>query len=283
MKFLGSLPQPPTSPGQLTADHLEAFYQHRARTTPATALRDLGEARLLLTRTALRDMVSAGVLDHIQRRLPAPRDPAPTFADSGVKRLTTGYSDGELARLLAALRADVAGIRDRIRSGEDLLRRYRADPLALAEPDRDRGRLLDHMATTGQVPHATRDPGQPDQPATARTGWAVFPQTPGSGAADAARRGAGGAQRRDDQGASGPAPGAGGSGGGAGHRQAPPRRAALVRDRDLGDRAAGSRTAYPRRLLPADAGTDRPQPHVVHLAAVVVCLAQRVRGPAWRR
>ncbi len=164
VKFLGSLPQPPTSPGQLTAGHLDAFYQHRARTTPATALRDLGETRLLLTRTCLRDMVGIGVLDHIQRRLPAPRDPAPACADSGVKRLTTGYSDGELARLLAALRADAAGIRDRIRSGEDLLRRYRADPSALTEPERGRGRLLDHMATTGQVPTPPGTPANPINP-----------------------------------------------------------------------------------------------------------------------
>jgi len=161
VRFLGSLPQPPASPDQLTVDHLEAFYQHRVRTTPTTALRDLGEARLLLTMTALRDTVCADVLDHIQRRLPAPRDPEPAPAGTGGKRLTTGYSDGELARLLAALRADAAEIRDRIRAGEDLLRRYRADPIVLDEPERDRGRLLDLMATTGQV---SAPPGTPANP-----------------------------------------------------------------------------------------------------------------------
>jgi hypothetical protein len=29
MRFLGSLPQPPASPGQLTPGHLQAFYDHR--------------------------------------------------------------------------------------------------------------------------------------------------------------------------------------------------------------------------------------------------------------
>ena len=161
VRFLGSLPQPPASPDQLTPGHLEAFYDHRARTTPATALQDMSEARLLFALPALRDKVSAEVLDHLQRRLPAPREPRtvaagpgiePAPPETGAKRLTTGFSDGELARLLAALRADAAKIRDRIRVGEDLLRRYQAGPLALEEEDRDRGRVLQWMAAPGQVP-----------------------------------------------------------------------------------------------------------------------------------
>jgi hypothetical protein len=94
------------------------------------------------------------VADYLQRRLPAPR-PAP---DAGVPqpgsgaRLTTGYSDGELARLLAALRSDAAAIRDRIRGGEDLLRRYQADRLALDENDRVLGGMLEQTAATGRVP-----------------------------------------------------------------------------------------------------------------------------------
>ncbi|MCX5107029.1 hypothetical protein OOK13_00185 [Streptomyces sp. NBC_00378] len=159
VKFLASLPQPPTSPDQLTPDHLEAFHDHRAKTTPTTALRDLGEARMLFTLTSLRDKVTAEVLDHIQRRLPTPRAPEPATAApdaenprGGEKRLTSGYSDGELERLLAALRADAAKVRDRIRAGEDLLRRFRADPLALDERDRVLGRMLERMAVTGQVP-----------------------------------------------------------------------------------------------------------------------------------
>ncbi|MFE2033872.1 hypothetical protein ACFXBB_11565 [Streptomyces scopuliridis] len=161
VKFLGALAEPPASPDQLMPAHLQAFHNHRARTTPTTALRDMGEARLLFALPALRELVSAEVLDHLQRRLPTPRDPEPSTTvaktepsppGNGAKRLTTGYSDGELARLLAALRSDAARIRDRIRAGEDLLRRYQADPLALDENDRDLGRLLERMAATGQVP-----------------------------------------------------------------------------------------------------------------------------------
>ena len=157
MRFLGSLPQPPASPGQLTPGHLQAFYDHRARTTPVTAVQDMSEARLLFALPALRAKVSAEVLDYLQRRLPALREPqtpaaGPTPPGTGAKRLTTGFSDGELARLLAALRADAAKIRDRIRAGENLLRRYQGDPVALDEKDRDRGRVLQWMAAPGQLP-----------------------------------------------------------------------------------------------------------------------------------
>jgi len=154
VRFLAALPDPPARPGQLTRAHLQSFHDQRARTAPLTALRDVAEARMLLTGPALRTQVPAEVVDYLQRRLPAPR-PAP---DAGVPqsgsgaRLTTGYSDGELARLLAALRSDAAAIRDRIRAGEDLLRRYQADPLALEDGDRVLGGMLEQMATTGQVP-----------------------------------------------------------------------------------------------------------------------------------
>jgi hypothetical protein len=137
---------------------LDAFYDQRARTAPGTALRDLAEARLLFTLPALHERVSAEVLDHVQRRLPAPREPRSPAAAAdtepsraGANPARIGFADGELARLLAALRADAAAVRDRIRAGEDLLRRCRADPLALDAKDRDLGRLLDRMASTGQV------------------------------------------------------------------------------------------------------------------------------------
>ncbi|MFE9632077.1 hypothetical protein [Streptomyces sp. NPDC006463] len=55
VKFLGALPEPPAGPDQLTLAHLQAFHDHRATTTPTTALRDMGEARLLFALPALRD------------------------------------------------------------------------------------------------------------------------------------------------------------------------------------------------------------------------------------
>ncbi|WP_406292737.1 hypothetical protein OG948_00120 [Embleya sp. NBC_00888] len=164
VRFLGTLPRPPATPGHLTPAHLDAFHTHRARTAPTAALRELGEARMLFTSSALREKVSAEVLDHVQRRLPAPRD-AEAPAGVGRKRGTTGFSDGELARLLAALRSDTAKIRDRIRAGEDLLCRYRGDPSALDDKNRETGRLLEQMAATGQVPipPGTRNPLSPER------------------------------------------------------------------------------------------------------------------------
>lgn len=158
MRFLDSLPQPPTVPGELTPEHVTAFHAHRMATSPATARQDLIRARLLFTRPGLREQVAPQVIDHLRRRLPVPRTPmaatgtaAPPATD-GTKRVTSGYSDGELARLMAALRADAGRIRDRIRAGEDILRRYQRDPQALDEEDRALGRMLEQMAATGQVP-----------------------------------------------------------------------------------------------------------------------------------
>ena len=154
-RFLGSLPDAPHAPPQLTREHLEAFRDHRAATAPTTTLRDLAEVRQLVTRAALRDQVTPDVLDHVQRRLPARLTLVGTTAEparEAPKRLTSGFSDGELARLLAALRSDSARIRDRIRGGEDLLRRYQDDGPALAEDDRAMGQVLAGMAAAGQVP-----------------------------------------------------------------------------------------------------------------------------------
>jgi hypothetical protein len=154
-RFLGSLPDAPQVPRQLTREHLESFRARRAASAPTTALRDLAEVRMLLTRAAMRDLVAPDVLDHVRRRLPARLTLAGTQAEPGEdggKRLTAGFSDGELARLLAALRSDSARIRDRILAGEDLLRRYQGDGPALAEDDRAMGKMLAGMAASGQVP-----------------------------------------------------------------------------------------------------------------------------------
>ncbi|MFB7287779.1 hypothetical protein [Actinacidiphila glaucinigra] len=161
MRFLACLPRPPAVPNQLTPEHLMAFHAHRVATAPATGHQDLARARLLFSLPGLREQVAPQVLDHLRQRLPAPRTPQVAQAagtgsavspPTGAGRLTTGFSDGELARLLAALRADAATIRDRIRSGQDLLRRYRADPSALEDRERRLGRMLAQMAATGQVP-----------------------------------------------------------------------------------------------------------------------------------
>jgi hypothetical protein len=163
-KFLGSLPDAPQFPQQLTCGHLESFRDQRTASAPTSALRDLAETRMLFTRAALRDQVTSEVLDHVQRRMPARLTLADSSASpglNGIKRLTSGFSDGELARLLAALRSDSARVRDRIRAGEDLLRRCQAGDATLAAGDRNTGMMLAGMAATGQVPVP---PGGPPGP-----------------------------------------------------------------------------------------------------------------------
>ena len=147
VRFLRSLPHPPARrasslraagsllrpPGQDRAGHRLAGHGRGPLL--------LDPARVARARSPLE------VLDHLPAT-PA-RTAAPALAAGRRRggprardrreRLTTGFSDGELARLLAALRADAAEIRDRIRAGENLLRRYQADPLAMAEDDQIAG------------------------------------------------------------------------------------------------------------------------------------------------
>lgn len=154
VRFLGSLPDGPTTPDQLTPAQLDAFYDHRVRRAPTTAVQDLGEARLLFMRPALRSLLSEEVFDHVhqRRRAPSLAVKASSAPAAQERTPTSGFSDGELARLLAALRTDAARIRDRIRAGEDLLRRYQDAPQALGDTERQLGELLADMAATGKVP-----------------------------------------------------------------------------------------------------------------------------------
>lgn len=154
-RFLGELLDAPRHPRDLTCEHLDSFRVRRMAGGAAAMMQDLAEIRLLLTRPAIRDHVTASVLDHVRRRMPtrlALAGPAEEPAPARQERLTSGFSDGELARLLAALRSDSAGIRDRIRSGEDLLRRCQAGDAALDDDERATGKVLESMAATGQVP-----------------------------------------------------------------------------------------------------------------------------------
>lgn len=159
VRFLAGLPDAPRQPCDLALDHLGLF-----RASRATGEQDLREMRLLLTRPAIRGQVPADVLDYLQRRMPArpalagaAEEPARTRP----KTPASGFSDGELARLLAALRSDAAGIRDRIRSGEDLLRRHQAGDPALTADGRTTAGLLEEIAATGHVPDLPGDrPGQ---------------------------------------------------------------------------------------------------------------------------
>jgi hypothetical protein len=136
MRFLDGLPTPPADPGRLTAAHVEGFL--RLRTVQAgeeTALRDVGDIKLLLDMDAIVALVPPEARDALARRQPRSRSAG-----------QAGYSDGEFERLLSAARADVARIRDRIAAGEDLVRRHRDGG------GNGKAAVLADMAASGRVP-----------------------------------------------------------------------------------------------------------------------------------
>lgn len=180
-RFLGDLPDAPQQPCHLTREHLDSFRARRMASGPAAMMQDLTEIRRLLTQPAIRGQVTDDVLDHVRRRLPARlalASPAEEPARPSPRRLTSGFSDGELARLLAALRSDSARIRDRIRAGEDLLRRYQAGRAVLAEDDRATGKVLEGMAATGRVPVPRPNVFSPERSVLAGRLFVTLPDLP---------------------------------------------------------------------------------------------------------
>ena len=154
LRFLDTLPDPPSAPEQLTVAHVEAFRRHQAVAGNGDSYgrREMREIGRLLRTPPLHGLVPAETLDYANQRI---RDepPAPE----------PGYSDRELGALLRAARGDVARIRDRIHSGEKLLADAQARPDTLTDAQRDQARILAQMAATGVVP--TVLPGQ------GRLGW----------------------------------------------------------------------------------------------------------------
>ncbi|WP_329160516.1 hypothetical protein OHB49_13640 [Streptomyces sp. NBC_01717] len=142
MTFLASHLSPPTRPEDLTPGHVEAFIQHRtAATTEFSALGDWQAVKLVLGMDSIGPRLSATTQEMVNQRRRRPRG-------FGVP----GYSDGEFARLLAAARADVAGIRDRIHAGEQRVLLHRHDPAGSRDNERWLAATLADMADTGRVP-----------------------------------------------------------------------------------------------------------------------------------
>lgn len=142
LRFLARLPDAPATPGDLTAGHLEAFYRHRAATNhQAYAWQEVRAVGQLLELPPLREQISVEALDFLARRYERQRP-------SG----KPGYSDGELSRLIATARRDVARIRDRIDAGEALLARFHTGADTLRGEERARAKALDALAGTGEVP-----------------------------------------------------------------------------------------------------------------------------------
>jgi hypothetical protein len=142
MRFLAQVPAPPWEPALLTAEHLTAFRVDRVDTVGEfngwNELRSVGK---LLMLPPLRDLVSQEVLDYVHQRVEGLQEP-----------VKSGYSDGELRRLIAAARTDTAEMRDRLRAGEELVARWRSAPESLAEPERSTAELLAQATTATGIP-----------------------------------------------------------------------------------------------------------------------------------
>ncbi len=125
MRFLDGTRWPPTVPDELTTMHVDDFRRVRAeaigRIQAGIELRMVG---LLFEYQPLSQLVSSEVRDRLHPRV---------FAGSG-RTAISGYSDAELARIVAAARADVNALRRRLRGAD-------ADPDPVASEVRRTGRV----------------------------------------------------------------------------------------------------------------------------------------------
>lgn len=142
LRFLASQQPQPAEPGSLRAAHLDLFRSARAAAAgPPAGLRELRQVLALLGQEPLRGLLCPEAADYLDRRWADPRRPG-----------QAGYSDGELARILAAARSDAAAISGRIGAAGELLRRHERDPGALTAADRALAERLAAIAVTGIVP-----------------------------------------------------------------------------------------------------------------------------------
>lgn len=105
MRLLSQALRPPQNPSELTAEHIATFLRIRALSTgQASAKLELRSVAITFEIAPLADLVSAEVRDAMRPHQAARKNPK------------SGYSDGELARIVAAARLDVAALRDRLAS-----------------------------------------------------------------------------------------------------------------------------------------------------------------------
>jgi hypothetical protein len=138
-RWLASLDEPPAIAAQCTRAHVDAFHA-RAEATGSTRQTDQRELGMLTRHDRVRAQLPAEVWDALQRRITQ----LPVTGQGG-------YSDGEWTRLVAAARSDTARIARRVRAGEELLSRFRQAPATLSDLERSRGRVLAHLADTGEA------------------------------------------------------------------------------------------------------------------------------------
>lgn len=129
MRFLDGTRWPPALPEELTTTHVDDFRRMRSesigRRRAAIELRMVG---LLFEHQPLSQLVSSEVRDRLRPRV---------FASSG-RTAVSGYSDAELARIVAAARADVNALRRRLHESDA---DADADPVASAVRRTGRVRL----------------------------------------------------------------------------------------------------------------------------------------------
>lgn len=144
LRALANLVDPPIEPRGLTVAHLESMFEQRRSSGMREVYAWRGIARFgrFLSIAPLKDQVRSDAIDYTCRRVGTPNPVG-----------LPGYSDGEFSRLLTAARADVAMIRDRIRSAESLIRARHTSPGVVedASPGGDPATLAE-MALTGVVP-----------------------------------------------------------------------------------------------------------------------------------
>ncbi|WP_026163087.1 hypothetical protein [Kribbella catacumbae] len=109
-------------------------------------LASLAELRRLFQHAPLREQLAPGAAEYLAQRTLDMKSPG-----------RSGYSDGELDKIVTAARSDVAAIERRLRHGEELLRKWRTDRESLSPADRDLGARLSGIAESGVVPRQVGD------------------------------------------------------------------------------------------------------------------------------
>lgn len=129
IRYLAQLPHPPLQPGQLAAKHIDSYRLHRESTQRADRARaELQSLALTFEIKPLSDLVSSEVRERMRSKVRMSRTPL------------SGYSDGELARIVSTARNEVVALRDRLDGHET------------ADDDSDWVRLNYETLRTGRVP-----------------------------------------------------------------------------------------------------------------------------------
>jgi hypothetical protein len=135
-RFLSGLEQPPQNLDELTAAMLRRWRALNIGTS--TGRVTLATVRVLLRRDPA--MRTGAAAEELARRIPAP------------ERSKQSYEDAERDRVLLAAQRQFRAALLRIRQNTALLERWRAGELPAGSREEHIGRILDHVARTGDVP-----------------------------------------------------------------------------------------------------------------------------------